>query len=66
MTYEAAVKSNKPFNRPKYHDGWYIVDFRGLITHLNDMSIRNPQFSEEDKKATDWVVMEGKTEKEDR
>ena len=56
MTYEEAIKSGKPFNRKKYEDGWYVVDGRGLITHLNDMSIRNPRFTEEDKRSTDWYI----------
>jgi len=61
MTYEEAVKSDKPFNRKKYKDGWYNIDDRGYTCHIRDLSIRCPAFTEEDKKATDWHVWDGKT-----
>ena len=56
VTFEEAKNSGKPFNRPKYLDGWYVVDFRGYITHYRDLSIRNPPFTEKDKQAKDWVI----------
>lgn len=62
MTYEAAIKTGKPFNRKKYLDGWYVVDGRGCITALQDLSMRSPGFSEEDKKAQDWIVEEADSE----
>lgn len=57
MTYEEAVKSGLPFNRSKYKDGYYRFDpDRGVYVHYRDLSQRMPEFSEEDKQATDWVV----------
>ena len=58
LTYEQAIKSGQPFNRQKYGDGFYIINSKGLVTHHNDLSVRSPRFSEEDKGATDWYIME--------
>jgi ribosomal protein L32 len=57
-TYDEVIKQRKPFNRAKYKDGWYYIDDRGHVCSLTDLSIRNPNFTEEDKNATDWIVKE--------
>ena len=56
MTYEEARNSGQPFNRKKYEDGWYCVDFRGTDCSCADLSQRF--WTKEDLEATDWVLKE--------
>ena len=58
MTFNEAFETGKPFNRPKYNDGYYRVDGRGKICHYQDLSQRSPEFEMEDFEATDWIVLE--------
>lgn len=66
MTYQEVkeiCKTNSKMiaNRPKYKDGWYRLDSRGMWCHYIDLSIRRPDWRKEDLEADDWLVVSQRT-----